>query len=101
MGVLVFYHQCRSTPGKRKMTGTQEDIPMISFIQLVETNTHTYILYTNYIYMPQHSYYRILAMVYNFQRYWGFRTLSIVQVLKDKTKEKHDVSETGSVSVFR
>jgi hypothetical protein len=31
----------------------------------------------------------------------GFRTLSIVQVLKDKTKEEHDFSETGSVSVFR
>jgi hypothetical protein len=30
----------------------------------------------------------------------GFRTLSIVQVLKDITKEEHDVSETGSVSVL-
>jgi hypothetical protein len=30
-----------------------------------------------------------------------FRTLSIVQVLKDKTKKEHDVSETGSVSVLR
>jgi hypothetical protein len=31
----------------------------------------------------------------------GFRTVSIVQVLKDKTKEEHDVSGTGSVSVLR
>jgi hypothetical protein len=38
-GVLVFYDQCCSTPGKRNMTGTQEDISsMISFIKLVETN---------------------------------------------------------------
>jgi hypothetical protein len=31
----------------------------------------------------------------------GFRTLSIVHVLKDKTKEEHDVSETESISVLR
>jgi hypothetical protein len=31
----------------------------------------------------------------------GFRTLSIVLVLKKQTKEKHDFSETGSVSVLR
>jgi hypothetical protein len=30
-----------------------------------------------------------------------FRTLSIVQVLRDKTKEEHDVSENGSVFVLR
>jgi hypothetical protein len=30
-----------------------------------------------------------------------FQALSIVQVLKDKTKEEHDVSETGSVSILR
>jgi hypothetical protein len=39
-GVLVFYDQCRSPPGKRNMTGTQEDISsMISFTKFVETNT--------------------------------------------------------------
>jgi hypothetical protein len=37
--VLVFYDQCCSTPDKRNMTGTQEDLSsMISFIKLVETN---------------------------------------------------------------
>jgi hypothetical protein len=37
----------------------------------------------------------------SFHRYWVFRTLSIVQVLKDKATEEHGVSETGSVSVLR
>jgi hypothetical protein len=36
-----------------------------------------------------------------FSEILSFRTLSIVQVLKDKTKEEHDVSETGSASVLR
>jgi hypothetical protein len=45
-------------------------------------------------------------MIVIFQRYWVFglypsSKYSIVQVLKDKTKEEHDFSETGSVSVLR
>jgi hypothetical protein len=39
--------------------------------------------------------------IFQFSKILGFRTVSIVQVLKDKTKEEHDVSETGSVSVLR
>jgi hypothetical protein len=37
-------------------------------------------------------------MVYNIQNYWGFWTFSIVRYLENR---KHDVLETGSVSVLR
>jgi hypothetical protein len=50
----------------------------------------------NYIYAC--SYYRILTMVYNFQRFSDFIHRPGI---KKQTKEKHDVSETGSVSVLR
>jgi hypothetical protein len=45
-------------------------------------------------------YYRVLTMVYNTQRYWVFGLCSSSGFFLNNN-EKHNVSETGSVSVLR
>jgi hypothetical protein len=45
-------------------------------------------------------YYRVLTMVYNTQRYWVFGLCASSGFFLNKN-EKHNVSETGSVSVVR